>query len=181
MKAKRLMILAVIGASLALYYYFRLAPRTSSGEIFIQLHNGRVIYAAGAEVTAFSANSERGKGWFSYLYLDEKRSKRREATYNAKDSTDARALKQMLFYSSDLVALSGILTMPATKGGEAINTVCGAKGQFQLRLRPGSYWIVATGRTGNINGIWSREVDVPGESKVEFSEKDATLDSLLDE
>jgi hypothetical protein len=170
------MICASIAAILAVYYSMRVAPRTVSGEVFAQLGNGRVVFASAAEVTAFSADSGRGKKWFHYRFLDDERSKALEATHSTTDSPEVKALKQMLFYSRELVALGEVQTMPVSTGGDKSETVCGARGQFQIKLRPGSYWIIAEGRAGDIDGIWAKEVDVPGESRIEFSEGDATFD-----
>jgi uncharacterized membrane protein len=178
-KARQLVIGVFIVATVAAYYALRISPRTTSGEVFVQLRNGRVVYASAAEVTAFNRESERGRRWLQYQLLDEKRRKLREATYDARP--EIRAARQMLLYGNDQVALGEILSMPASTGGERIDTVCGATGRFQLRLRPGTYWIVARGRAGEVNGIWSKEIDVPDEANIEFSEGDATFDHPIDE
>lgn len=181
MRIRGVAFCAVIAMLFATYYFFQLAPRSISGEVFLQLRSGRVIFASAAEVAAFRRDSERGKKWFDYLYFDEKRRKSREATFNPTDSAELKALKQNYVYGNDLFALANVLSMPASTGGEKSETVCDAKGQFQIRLRPGSYWIVVEGRVGQINGIWSKEIDVPSEQKIEFSESDATFDAGIAE
>jgi hypothetical protein len=181
MRTRSVVLCVSIATVFATYYFFRLAPKTISGEVFLQRRNGRVIFASAAEVTAFRGDSERGKKWFNYLHFDEKRRENLDMTFNAADSAQVKELKQMVLYGNDLHALGDILLMPASEGGEKIETICDAKGQFHIRLRPASYWIVVTGRAGEVNGIWSKEIDVPDEQRIEFGEGDATFDHPITE
>jgi hypothetical protein len=152
MRTRRIVLCVSIAAVFATYYFFRLAPKTISGEVFLQRRNGRVIFASAAEVTAFRVDSERRKKWFNYLHFDEKRRKNLEMTFNAADSTQVKELSQMLLYGNDLAALGNILVMPTSEGREKTETICDARGQFHIRLRPARYWIVASGRAGEVNG-----------------------------
>jgi hypothetical protein len=181
MRTRWVVVCVSIAAVFATYYSFRLAPKTISGEAFLQLRDGRVVFASAAEVTAFRVDSERGKKWFNYLHFDEKRRENLEMTFNAADSAQVKELRQMLLYGSDFHALGDILLMPASEGGEKIEAICDARGKFHIRLRPASYWIVVRGRAGEVNGIWSKEIDVPDEKRIEFSEGDATFDRPITE
>lgn len=134
------------------------APRlnyTLSGEVFLQLKDGTVRYAAGASVYLFDSFSTRAEWWRKFAAQE------RLAAVSKK--TQVTALTMAVFRA---YLMPGGKTLLGDEHPPSSAT-CDSFGRFAItNLADGTYVVVATGRAGFNEVVWETTVTVPDEPRI---------------